>query len=380
MINPVEPKFDLEEPGDVDYYKKTKTFPRLLSRIEELNEGYCRDVLGLLNWDEYRLQKRETSFKDGVKQVIKAPTSKQFLNQIVSYYRKLGKTMKSVELKRIDEAIYVCTLLGGSVFIHPTPQVTGRAVVAQNTLDPTKSRVEYFNPLFLFRNMLVDQLKNLSNGLAICCPSKKISYIDRLSRDWITGDQQFRATLLKEVDRVLSFISIFAPVTPEHIVVTSQVLYRVKNGGGKVSNHLKFQVLLTRPRKGLDVYLLCCPLPKGRMAVPVGNDDNVLHKQQLADPQPRHRPLQSKKCPVEYPAETVLHIRSQRVSTLFQLKRNDYHPSPITNYIDFNNWNTFELYFDLEGQEGRFGQGLLVKLVYGKVVFNYRNEPKYSLC
>ena len=228
IIIPQAFEMEFETMDDTQLYQKSKTIPRLLKRIDETEENHCRDALRLLNWDEYRLKQRRVGFVERVKVVKNVASAKRFLNQVVSIYRKKGKTMKSSDLKRIEEAVYISPLLGESIYIPPTTQVTGRAVEAQNTLDPTKSSVEYFNPIFLFRNML-----DLADALELVCPNRKIDLIDRLSRAWICGEHVDRARIGKELERILGFISISAPVTPEHIVLTSQVLFRVKNGNGK---------------------------------------------------------------------------------------------------------------------------------------------------
>ena len=114
--------------------------------------------------------------------------------------------MKSAELQRIDEAIYVKYVgLDSQVSIRETRQVTGRAVEATNSLDPTKSGVEYYNPIFVFKNMTVDQLKAVAEAVGIPCSKRKVALMEKLIQGWIYGQGLYRKKIFEEVEKSVQF-------------------------------------------------------------------------------------------------------------------------------------------------------------------------------
>ena len=360
-----------------EYYRRAKNIQRLLKRVSRLEEEGCRAVLSLLNWNEARLKQREVV--NHKKRLSKAPTANNFLTDIVHYLGRIGKTMKSAELQRIDEAIYVRYVgLDSQVSIRETRQVTGRAVEATNSLDPTKSGVEYYNPIFVFKNMTVDQLKAVAEAVGIPCSKRKVALMEKLIQGWIYGQGLYRKKIFEEVERVFNFVKILAPVTPEQRMVTSQVLYRVKGANGKVSNHLTFKVLMTTLRKDLNVYLLCTALPNQRMKPIVPRNDTSLLSKQLTDSVTQIDPVMYVERPLMYPDRFQLYINVDEVDC-FELKDNTYIPLPLKNKCQQSGWNIFHMTFSLEGQDDAWQTGMLVELIYGKEVMR-EGIPKYSLC
>lgn len=375
LINECEaPTNDYEQMGD--YYRRTKTIPRLLKKISEFKECDCKEVLEILNWDEARLKRRPLVDVGKKKPTrMKAVTSKSFLTTMIHILGRMGKTMASPELGRIDEAVFIRDVGFDRLICMPeTRQVTGRAI---------ETALLYYNPIHVFKNMLVDQLIAVKKALKWKCGNRKVDLLEKLIHGWVFGDEDFRKRVFEEVDRVLSFIRIVAPVTPEQRVVSSQVLYRVKGGDGVISDHIKFKVLLTTLRKDLHVYLLCAALPRFRMKPTSDANDDQCANMQLSDCLPQEPPIQLVNCPLHYPSRFELTVNSTKVKELFFMEKREYIPLPITQFCNLTGWNTFHLSFDLKDQEQRWETGILIELVFATArtrVSGTKVVPFYSLC
>ena len=361
--------------NDEDYYVRTKTIPRLNKKITELEERDCREVLVMLNWDEARLMRRPyvDTGKRRLKQ-MKAPTAKEFLTTIIDILARMKKTMKSPELQRIDEAIFIRTTgMDNHICMPETRQVTGRAI---------ETSLVYHNPINVFTNMLVDQLIPVKGSLNIKCSNRKVALLEKLIQEWVFGDEPIRKKVFEEVDRVLSYLRIVAPVTPEQRLVSSQVLYRVKGSNGKISDHLTFKVLLTALRTDLAVYVLCAALPRFRLKPSPSGKNHVITKH-LSDSLPQDPPITLVNCPLNYPKSFKLFINGIEVTEPFRMERSDLMPLPVSQFCNLEGWNTFHISFDLTGQENRWETGMLVELVFATVttrVTRHGEFPKYSVC
>lgn len=377
LVNQIAaPPPDYDRPGnDSDYYVKTKTIPRLLKKISDFSENDCKEVLVILNWDEARLKRRPyVDLGKKKKSRMNAPTAKAFLTTIIDILGRMKKTMDSPELQRIDEAVFIRDVgFDNLICVPETRQVTGRAI---------ETSLRYHNPIFVFMNMLVDQLLAVKQALQIKCSNRKVQLLERLIQEWVFGDQPFRKRVFEEVDRVLSYIRIHAPVTPEQRVVSAQVLHRVKGGDGKISGHLTFKVMLTTLREDLHVYLLCAALPRSRLKPENSGVSDIAHNQ-LPDTLPQELPISPVTCPLNYPNSFELWINSTKVQEPFVVNGSEVMPIPITNYCNLQGWNTFILSFDLTEQQGRWETGMLVELVFATVRSRRLGDemvPQYSLC
>lgn len=307
LVNPMieeeqGPNYDfIEEEG----FYRAESIEVLNQRlIEDYSESDCKSTLQIFGWDINRLKLRERI--PGRKKPMPAPKAKTYLKEIVGVATAMGKTMQDHILMRIDEALYMVKHHRDCIYIHDTPQVTGKAVEAEESLDPTKSALVYDNPLFLFKNMTVDQLQCVADLIQLECAGRKVELLSKLCRYWAQAADLKRKELFVAVGAAFTFLKIKAPVTPRYRAVSSQVLYMVK-GSEKVSNNLIFKVLLTTIRNDEGIFILCAPMPRQRMGV------EKTKRSQISHVVPVQAPLQTVVCDLYYPRSMCVTVNKRNV-------------------------------------------------------------------
>jgi hypothetical protein len=332
------------EDDDDSYYYPAKNVSQLKERLRDLHNLVILDMLYFMGINWIRLKQRPVG-RDG--QYRKPESATSFTYRLIKYFN----SMESQVLKYLDQAWYMIIYHRRSVMVHEDKDAqTGKAVQARlSRKAATLGPVRYFNPLFMFQNMSIDQLIYVAtNCLEGTFSRRKVSLLSALSLYWKGSNDAQKKNLFDFVAESLKSLTIQSPLSVHFRAVSSQVLRQTK-GSTRVTDHLSFSVLLTNP-KPYHIYLLCGPLPP-RL-------DRETREMQL-----RYVPMVKEATTIRYPNRLKVFINERDAGVMYDEIGDLLYPREVTEFCKFGDWNTFHLVFELDDKV--FQKGMVLHVVQG---------------